>query len=148
MVAAAPLAATTAPAAPTDTNTVTLERGPGQVSAVASAPIGGEVVRERWVTRSLKRINRFTDRLDRALAPGDKAGPGAGLAVAGLVCGIVGIIAFGIPLGILATVFGAVALGKYKQGLHGRKGMSIAAIVLGIAAFIGAVIVLVLTRED
>lgn len=64
------------------------------------------------------------------------------MAVASWICGIVGPFVVGIPLRILAIVFGALALSKYKVGLHGRKGMSIAAIVLGILAVIGALIVL------
>ena len=71
-----------------------------------------------------------------------KAGPGAGLAVAGLVCGIVGLFVFGVILGPLAAVFGAISLSKYNKGLHGRKGMAIAAIILGAIATLGAIIVI------
>ncbi|MFD3512962.1 DUF4190 domain-containing protein [Streptomyces sp. NPDC058657] len=51
-----------------------------------------------------------------------------GLAVAGLVCGIVGLLFFQIILGPLAIIFGIVA---YRQ--TGGSGMSKAAIGLGIA---------------
>ncbi|MFI5804873.1 DUF4190 domain-containing protein [Streptomyces sp. NPDC051561] len=51
-----------------------------------------------------------------------------GLAIAGLVCGIIGLIFFNIILGPLAIIFGIIA---YKQ--TGGSGMSKAAIGLGIA---------------
>ncbi|MFJ6698880.1 DUF4190 domain-containing protein [Streptomyces sp. NPDC091272] len=50
-----------------------------------------------------------------------------GLAVAGLVCGIIGLFLFNIILGPLALIFGIIA---YKQ--TGGSGMSKAAIALGI----------------
>jgi len=56
---------------------------------------------------------------------------GNGLAIAGLVCGLVGLLFFPIVLGPLAIIFGAVALSRANRGA-GHKGMSIAAIVLGI----------------
>ena len=74
--------------------------------------------------------------------PVDKGGPGAGLAVAGLVTGIVSLFVLGIPLGNLSVVFGAISLSKAKKGLHGRKGMATAALILGIAGIIGGIIVI------
>jgi Domain of unknown function (DUF4190) len=54
-----------------------------------------------------------------------------GLAIAGLVCGIVGLFLFNIILGPLAIIFGSVGLSKSHHGAaHGR--MAIASIVLGI----------------
>lgn len=67
-----------------------------------------------------------------------------GLAVAGLILGVVGLFVAGIPLGLLATIFGAVALSKiklYPERFSGR-GLAIASIILGIAAIVGAIIVL------
>ncbi|MBB3676201.1 DUF4190 domain-containing protein [Modestobacter versicolor] len=54
-----------------------------------------------------------------------------GLAIAGLVCGLVGLLFLPVILGPLAVIFGAVALNKAKQGA-GLRGMAISAIVLGI----------------
>lgn len=52
-----------------------------------------------------------------------------GMAVAGLVLGILGIL---IPfLGILGLIFGAIGLSKANRGAGG-KGMAIAGVVLGI----------------
>ena len=56
---------------------------------------------------------------------------GNGLAIAGLVCGIVGLFFFSVVLGPLAVVFGGVGLSRAKRGA-GHSGMSIAAIVLGV----------------
>lgn len=56
---------------------------------------------------------------------------GNGLAIAGLVCGIVGLVVFNIVLGPLAIIFGSIGLSRARHGAP-RKGMSIAALVLGI----------------
>ena len=54
-----------------------------------------------------------------------------GLAIAGLVCGLLGLFLFPVVLGPLALVFGLVALNKAKRGA-GHRGMAIAAVVLGV----------------
>ena len=64
-----------------------------------------------------------------------------GLAIAGLVCGLVGLLFFSVILGPLAIIFGGVGLSRAKQGAP-HKGMSIAAIVLGIIDLILFVILL------
>lgn len=51
---------------------------------------------------------------------------GKGFAIAGMVCGIVSFFCFGIILGVLAIIFGAVAKNKGYRG-----GMATAGIVLG-----------------
>jgi hypothetical protein len=66
-----------------------------------------------------------------------------GLAIAGLVCGIVGLVLLNIILGPLAIIFGGVGLSRARRGAA-HRGMSIAGIVLGIvdiaifAAFVAA----------
>ncbi|WP_327350533.1 DUF4190 domain-containing protein [Streptomyces sp. NBC_01304] len=54
-----------------------------------------------------------------------------GLAVAGLVCGIVGLFFLNVILGPLAIVFGAVA--RRQAAARNGSGMAKAAIILGIA---------------
>ncbi|MFZ0667772.1 MAG: DUF4190 domain-containing protein [Acidimicrobiales bacterium] len=54
-----------------------------------------------------------------------------GLAVASLVCGLVGIFLFNIILGPLAIIFGAVAWGRATRGAQG-KGMAVAGVILGV----------------
>ncbi|MCZ9342049.1 DUF4190 domain-containing protein [Streptomyces sp. TRM76130] len=53
-----------------------------------------------------------------------------GLAVASLVCGIVGLLVFNVILGPVAIVLGAVAL--RQTGARGGAGMAKAGIVLGV----------------
>jgi len=53
-----------------------------------------------------------------------------GMAIAGLVCGLVGLLIFWFLLGPLAMIFGGIGLSRANRGAPGR-GMAIAAIVLG-----------------
>lgn len=55
---------------------------------------------------------------------------GNGLAIAGLVCGIVGIFVGSIILGPLAIIFGAIGWSRANRGAP-YKGMGIAGVVLG-----------------
>jgi hypothetical protein len=52
------------------------------------------------------------------------------LAVAGLVCSIVGVFMFGIILGPLGMIFGGIGWSRANGGANG-KGMAIAAVVIG-----------------
>jgi len=54
-----------------------------------------------------------------------------GMAIAGLVCGIVGLFVFAIVLGVLAIVFGAVGRSRARAGAAGLT-MSTWAIGLGV----------------
>lgn len=67
---------------------------------------------------------------------------GNGLAIAGLVCGIVGVLIANIILGPLAIIFGGVALSRANRGAP-RKNMAIAALVLGIVDIAIWVIILI-----
>ena len=60
---------------------------------------------------------------------------GNGLAVAGLVCGLVGLVFLNYILGPLAIIFGGVGLSRANRGA-GHRGMSLAAIILGIVDLI------------
>ncbi|GAB1332872.1 DUF4190 domain-containing protein [Streptomyces sennicomposti] len=55
-----------------------------------------------------------------------------GLAIAGLVCGIIGVFFLNVVLGPLAIIFGAVALRQTAGGGGGGRGMAKAGVVLGI----------------
>ncbi len=59
--------------------------------------------------------------------PAPASVPGKGLAIAGMVCGIVSFFCFGLVLGLLAVIFGGVAKSKGYRG-----GQATAAIVLGV----------------
>jgi hypothetical protein len=63
-------------------------------------------------------------------------GPGArtasnGMAIAALVCGIVGLFVFSIVLGPLAIIFGGIGLSRTRAGAGGRT-MALWGVVLGI----------------
>ena len=62
---------------------------------------------------------------------GPTTNQGNGLAIAGLVCGVVGILFFNVVLGPLAIIFGGVGWAKANNGAR-YKGMAIAAVVLGV----------------
>ncbi|MBD9727893.1 DUF4190 domain-containing protein [Streptomyces caniscabiei] len=57
-----------------------------------------------------------------------------GLAIASLVCGIIGIFFFNVVLGPLAIVLGAVGL--RQAGVKGGGGLAKAGIVLGVVDLI------------
>jgi len=60
-----------------------------------------------------------------------------GFGTTGLVCGICSLILFGIPLGILAIVFGAIAMNKEQR-------FGVAGVVLGIVGMLAAILMLAL----
>ncbi|MHA6757350.1 DUF4190 domain-containing protein [Streptacidiphilus sp. PAMC 29251] len=72
---------------------------------------------------------------------------GNGIAIAGLVCGIVGIFLFNIILGPLALIFGGVGLRNAKRSGAGRSGMAISAIVLGVVDIVLFVVLLALASS-
>ncbi|HWG15163.1 MAG TPA: DUF4190 domain-containing protein [Streptosporangiaceae bacterium] len=63
-------------------------------------------------------------------APTTRSGAN-GLAIAGLVCGVIGLFLFNFILGPLAVIFGGVGVRKASQGA-GHRGMAWAGVVLGI----------------
>ncbi|MFF3516513.1 DUF4190 domain-containing protein [Streptomyces sp. NPDC002573] len=78
------------------------------------------------------------------VAPGyaTPAQPNNSMGTTGLVLGIIGLVCsltfflwfFGVVLGILAIVFGAVGRGKAKRGEATNKGAATAGLVCGIVA--------------
>jgi hypothetical protein len=70
-----------------------------------------------------------------------------GLAIAGLVCGLVGLLLFWFVLGPLAIIFGGVGLSRAKRGA-GHRGMAIAAIVLGVIDIVVYLILLVAVAKN
>jgi hypothetical protein len=70
-----------------------------------------------------------------------------GLAIAGLVCGIVGLILFAIVLGPLAIIFGSVGLSRARRGAeHGT--MAAWAIGLGILDIVLWVVLLAIASGN
>jgi len=71
--------------------------------------------------------------------------PGSGLAIASLVCGILGtltgiFIYSGVSLGLAGIVLGIVALVKVKNGTASGKGLAIGGIVTGVLSFVVAAV--------
>jgi hypothetical protein len=62
-----------------------------------------------------------------------------GMAIASLVCGIVGLVVLWVVLSPLAIIFGGIGLSRANRGASGR-GMAIAGIVLGIVGLVGYLI--------
>jgi hypothetical protein len=67
-----------------------------------------------------------------------------GLGLAGFISGIAGLFVLGIPLGLLAVIFGGISLSKIKRssGRLSGKGYAIASLVLGLIDVIGMVILM------
>ncbi len=70
----------------------------------------------------------------------------SGLAIAGFIIGIVGLIIFGIPFGIAAFTMGLISFLMIvnSAGRLRGKGFAIASFILGLIDIIGAIIVLAL----
>ncbi len=66
---------------------------------------------------------------------------GSGLAIASLVCGIVGLLFLWFILSPLAIIFGGIGISKAKKGASG-KGMATAGLVLGIVGLLGYIILI------
>jgi Domain of unknown function (DUF4190) len=64
-----------------------------------------------------------------------------GLAIAGLVCGIVGLIVFNFILGPLAIIFGGVGLSRANRGAA-HRGMAWVGLILGIIDVVVLVVLL------
>ncbi|HEY7052240.1 MAG TPA: DUF4190 domain-containing protein [Mycobacterium sp.] len=78
--------------------------------------------------------------------PGYGAAPAtgtSGLAIASLVCSVVGVFCSGI-LSIVGIVLGFVALNQIKQTGQGGKGMAQAGIIVGIISLVLGVILAVI----
>ncbi len=69
-----------------------------------------------------------------------------GLGLAGFVSGIVGLLIFGIPLGTVAIVFGAISLAKIKKNpkKFSGRGFAIASLTLGIINVVAVILLLAL----
>ena len=67
-----------------------------------------------------------------------------GMAVAGFVCGLIGLFVAGIILGTLGIIFSAIALGRINRNPDTKsgRGLAIAGLILGIIAVVGAAILI------
>ncbi|MEX0991458.1 MAG: DUF4190 domain-containing protein [Actinomycetota bacterium] len=69
-----------------------------------------------------------------SLQPAQGAPRANGLAVAAMVCSLVGFLVFGIVLGPIGLILGIVALNQINNsgGLQGGKGMATTGVVVGV----------------
>jgi hypothetical protein len=72
---------------------------------------------------------------------------GNGMAIAGLVCGIIGLFFFSVILGPLAIIFGGIGLSRAGRGA-GHRTMSIWGIALGILDVVLFVVLLVVASHN
>lgn len=79
--------------------------------------------------------------------PVPDAQPGNGLAIAGMVCGIVGLLFLWIILSPLAIIFGGVGWSRANAGAR-YKGMAIAGVVLGIVGIVGYILLFATVLND
>jgi Na+/melibiose symporter-like transporter len=64
-----------------------------------------------------------------------------GLAIAGMICGIVGLLVFNIILGPLAVIFGGIGLRNANRGAA-HRGMAMAGVVLGVIDIVLFIVVI------
>ena len=55
----------------------------------------------------------------------------SGMAVASLVCSLVGFVLCGVPA-ILGVIFGGIALGQTKDNVRRGRGLALAGLIIGI----------------
>jgi hypothetical protein len=70
-----------------------------------------------------------------------------GLAVASMVCGIVGLVLFNVILGPLAIIFGGIGLARANRGAAHHH-MAVAGIVLGVIDIALFVVLLVAASHN
>jgi hypothetical protein len=86
------------------------------------------------------------DNMPAAAAPRARS-QSNGMAIAGMVCGIVGILIFSVILGPLGIIFGGIGLSRANAGASGR-GMARAGIILGIIDIVLFVVILVAASHN
>ena len=91
-------------------------------------------------------MSQDTSYTGQSPAPG-YAQQGNGLAIAGFVCGLVGLLFFSVILGPLAIIFGGVGISRANRGAP-HKGLAIAAVVLGIIDLILFVVLIVAAANN
>jgi hypothetical protein len=69
-----------------------------------------------------------------------------GMAIAALVCGIVGLFIFEVILGVLAIIFGGIGLSRANRGA-GRRGMAWAGVILGAIDVVLFVVILAVSAK-
>ena len=83
----------------------------------------------RWAKRKMKKEENKTKALNQARNDG--------MAIAGFVLGLLGLLAIGFLGSILGIIFSAIALDRFRKGSEmGGKNMAVAGLVLGIVGLV------------
>lgn len=69
-----------------------------------------------------------------------------GMAIAALVCGIVGVFIFEVILGVLAIIFGGIGVSRANRGA-GRRGIAWAGVILGVIDVVLFLVVLAVSAK-
>lgn len=72
---------------------------------------------------------------------------GNGLATAGMVCGIIGLLIANFILGPLAIIFGGIGLSRANKGAP-KRGQALAGVILGILDIVVYVIIIAVLVSD
>ena len=110
--------------------------------AQLEAQLGRKLTLKERIGFSLVKSGIARDRKHHPVAEPAPTGGVNGFGVAGFVIGLVSLFVAGIPLGILAIVFSAVAIGQIDKKGEKGKGFAIAGLILGLVGLVGALIVL------
>jgi hypothetical protein len=88
---------------------------------------------QRQVIKPYKKELRNAVRSYAQSLSGQQAKSAMGFAIVSIVCGLAGLFVFGYILGLLAIIFGGIALGRIRRNpeLPGR-GLAVAGMVLGL----------------
>lgn len=70
-----------------------------------------------------------------------------GLAIASLVCGIIGLLIFWFVLSPLAIIFGGIGLSRANRGAS-HKGLAMAGLILGIVGLLGYIILVAVVVQN
>jgi Domain of unknown function (DUF4190) len=89
---------------------------------------------------------RTSTRWDTTQNGTEMRGRSNGMAIAALVCGIIGLFILEIILGPLAIIFGGLALQRANRGA-GQRGMAWAGLILGVIDVLGFIVILALARH-
>ena len=117
-------------------NTVPLNR------AQLETQLGRKLTLKERIGFSFVKSGIHKEQKKHSIPDSPTAGKTNGLAVAGFIVGLVSIFVAGIPLGICAVVFSAIALSQIEKKGQKGKGFAIAGLILGVVGLVGAIIVL------
>ena len=81
---------------------------------------------------------------EEAAQPAPEKLRASGMAMAGFILSLASLIVFGVILGPLAIIFGAVGLSEINKDERSGRGFAAAAIIIGTISFLFSVIYLIL----